>query len=169
MENRTDQILPAENHAQPQPNPELDAEEGLVSNRFLRGLLIILGTLSLGLGIIGIVLPLLPTTPLLLLAAVCYSKSSTRLNNWLLNHRLFGYYIRNYREGQGLPLKVKAKAIAFMWTTILVTIIFFVENIHLQGILIVIPFLVTIYLMHLPTLREPKPGSNPDFEGDHNS
>ncbi len=135
----------------PASDEEVDPNEGLVSSRFLRVLLIIMGHISLGLGVIGIVLPLLPTTPFLLLAAACYSKSSRRLNAWLLHHPWFGRYIRDYREGQGLPLKIKARAILLMWTTILVTLILFIRGLYLRVILILIPSLVTLYLLSLPT------------------
>ena len=64
-------------------------------------------TISLALGILGIFLPLLPTTPFLLLTAALYFKGSFRLYNWLLNHRYFGPYIRNYRENKAIPLRAK--------------------------------------------------------------
>ena len=65
------------------------------------------GTFFVGLGIIGIFLPLLPTTPFLLLAAACYARSSKRFYNWLLNNKWFGNYIKNYRERKGIPLQIK--------------------------------------------------------------
>ena len=65
-----------------------------------RKLLIFAGTLSLGLSVIGIVLPIIPTTPFLLLSAACYYKSSERMHKWLINHKLFGKYIKNYMEGK---------------------------------------------------------------------
>jgi len=79
----------------------------IISNRFFRYLLIISGTIFLGFGIIGIFLPILPTTPFLLLAAACYARSSKRFYNWLMNNRWFGNYIKNYRDGRGVPLKFK--------------------------------------------------------------
>ena len=70
----------------------------------MKTLYIVIGTISLALGILGIFLPLLPTTPFLLLTAALYFKGSSRLYNWLLNHRYFGPYIRNYRENKVIPL-----------------------------------------------------------------
>jgi len=72
-----------------------------------RKLLIIAGTISTAIGIIGIFVPILPTTPFLLLAAACYLRSSPRFYHWLVNNRFFGIYIRNYLQGRGMPLKIK--------------------------------------------------------------
>jgi uncharacterized membrane protein YbaN (DUF454 family) len=74
---------------------------------WIRILLIITGTLFVGLGIVGIFIPVLPTTPFLLLAAACYARSSRKFHEWLLNNRWFGDYIRNYLQGKGFPKKVK--------------------------------------------------------------
>jgi uncharacterized membrane protein YbaN (DUF454 family) len=70
---------------------------------WIRILLVIAGTLFVGLGIIGIFIPVLPTTPFLLLAAACYARSSRKFHEWLLNNRWFGDYIRNYLQGKGFP------------------------------------------------------------------
>ncbi len=82
----------------------------------------LLGILSLALGILGIFLPLLPTTPFLLLSATLFAKSSERLYNWLLNHKIFGKIIRTYREGKPIPLKIKLTAVIFLWITILISV-----------------------------------------------
>ncbi|MBE6213258.1 MAG: DUF454 domain-containing protein [Rikenellaceae bacterium] len=80
--------------------------------------LVILGVVSLGLGILGIFLPLLPTTPLLLLAAWCFVRSSPRLYDWLLNHPHLGEYIRNFREHHAIPLRVKIVSVTLVWLTL---------------------------------------------------
>ncbi len=72
------------------------------------------GTISLGLGGLGVFLPILPTTPFLLLSAACYSMSSERMHHWMLSNRLFGSYIKNYQEGRGLPLRTKILTIPIM-------------------------------------------------------
>lgn len=128
-------------------------ETNIVSNMLLRVLLIIAGTISLGLGIIGIVVPILPTTPFLLLAAACYSKSSNRFYNWLMNNRWFGKYIRNYREGKGIPLKMKIYTTVLLWATILVSSIFFVDILFVRIILILIAIAVSIHILHIKTLK----------------
>lgn len=81
-------------------------------------ILIILGAISLGLAIAGIFLPLLPTTPLLLLTAALWIKSSDRLYNWLINHPVLGEYIRNFRQYRAIPLKVKIYSVTLVWVTI---------------------------------------------------
>ena len=84
----------------------------------VKTLFIIIGFLALGLGIAGIFLPLLPTTPLLLLAAWCFVRSSPRLYEWLLNHPRLGEYIRNFREYRAIPLRVKIISVSMVWLTI---------------------------------------------------
>jgi uncharacterized membrane protein YbaN (DUF454 family) len=93
-----------------------------MSEKLKRQLLLAAGTLSLAIGIAGIVIPLLPTTPFLLLAAGCYLRSSPRFYNWLMGNRWLGAYIRNYIGGRGMPLKVKLFTIALLWATIGVSI-----------------------------------------------
>lgn len=81
-------------------------------------ILTILGLLSLGLAIAGIFLPLLPTTPLLLLSAWCFFRSSPQLYEWLLNHPRLGEYIRNFRENRAIPLRVKVVSVSMVWLTL---------------------------------------------------
>ena len=80
--------------------------------------LTIIGIISLGLAIAGVFLPLLPTTPLLLLSAWCFFRSSPRLYEWLLNHPRLGEYIRNFREHRAIPLRVKIISVSLVWLTI---------------------------------------------------
>jgi hypothetical protein len=84
-----------------------------------RALWVVLGTLFLLIAAIGVVLPVLPTTPFLLLTAGCYARGSTRFHHWLLNNRVFGRYLRDYYEGQGIPLRTKAVSLLFLWGVIL--------------------------------------------------
>ena len=113
-----------------------------------------LGTISLALGIIGIFVPLLPTTPFLLLTAYLYSKGSKRLYYWLLNNKYFGEYIKRYKEGKGITLKTKIISIATLWITILTSIFFFVESIVISIILGIIAIGVTYHLASKPTYSE---------------
>lgn len=83
----------------------------------MRVFLVFAGTLSLVLGIIGIFVPLLPTTPFLLLSAAAYFKSSPRLYAWLMNHPQLGPYIRNFRENKAIPLRAKVISVALLWVT----------------------------------------------------
>lgn len=117
-------------------------------------LLIICGTVSVVLAILGILFPVLPTTPFLLLAAVCYGRSSPRFYAWLLNNRLFGKYIRNYREGRGIPLKQKIFTLVLLWLTIGSTIIFIAEAWWLRLLLLVIATGVTFHLVRIRNYKE---------------
>ena len=118
-----------------------------------RTLLIAFGTLSVILGVIGIFLPLLPTTPFLLLAAACYARSSDRLYRWLLNNRWFGEYIRNYREGRGLPLRLKILTILTLWLVIGFTALYAVSALWSRIILLAIMAAVTTHLVAIKTTR----------------
>jgi uncharacterized membrane protein YbaN (DUF454 family) len=118
-----------------------------------RRILIGAGTLSTGLGIIGILVPILPTTPFLLLAAACYMRSSERFYRWLINDRIFGAYVRNYIEGKGMPVKIKMFTILLLWLTIALTIVFGVQNIVIKIVLICIAVGVTA---HIALIRKRK-------------
>lgn len=127
------------------------------SNRTVRMLLRLVGTLFLLIGCVGIVLPLLPTTPFLLLALACYARSSERWYHWLITNRWFGEYIKNWHEGKGLPIKTKILMIAFLILTIgysaVVVVPFFIGKV----ILIIIAICVSMHVLSLPTL-EPSAG-----------
>ena len=84
----------------------------------MRIFLIIVGSVSLVLGILGIFLPMLPTTPFLLLSAAAWVKASPSLYEWLINHPVLGEYIRNFREHRAIPLRVKIISVSLVWLTI---------------------------------------------------
>ena len=129
-------------------------QNDIISNKIIRLLLIIAGTICLALGLIGIFLPILPTTPFLLLAAACYARSSKRFYHWLINNKWFGSYIKNYREGKGIPLKGKIMAISLLWITILISAIFFIKIFFINLLLIVIAFLVTLHIIRIKTVKK---------------
>ena len=116
-------------------------------------LYIILGSISLTLGIIGIFLPLLPTTPFLLLTAALYFKGSPRLYHWLINHKHFGPYILNFREHKAIPLRAKIISVSLLWVTILYCIIFVVEPLWLKFILFCIAVGVSYHILSFKTLK----------------
>jgi len=125
--------------------------------KLVRALFFAAGTVSLFLGAIGTVLPLLPTTPLLLLALGCYCKSSERMTRWVLTNKYFGNYIRRYREGKGIPLKTKIVALATLWVTISFSAFFIVNRWWIvQLILFAIAIAVSTHLIRLPTYKENK-------------
>ena len=118
-----------------------------------RNLLIVFGTLCVIMAVVGIILPILPTTPFLLLAAYFYARSSKRFYNWLLTNRWFGEYIRNYREGRGIPLTHKIISILLLWLTIIYAAWFVIPLLWLKVILVIIASGVTIHLVGVRTYR----------------
>ena len=123
-------------------------------NSFKRGTFIVAGTISLGLGAAGVFLPLLPTTPFLLLSAACYYKGSERMHRWLLNNKLFGSYIRNYKEGKGISKIAKILSLFLLWITIGYSVFFMVGSYVVQLILFAVAIAVTVHVATLPTLRK---------------
>lgn len=121
-----------------------------------RRLLVVIGTIFVGLAAIGVVLPLLPTTPFLLVAAACYARGSDRFSNWLLGNRLFGKALRDYREGKGLPPRVKISAIALLWTSIGLSAAFGTNILAVRLIVIAIAMGVTTHILTIPTSRRSK-------------
>jgi len=113
-----------------------------------------LGFITLIVGIIGVFIPLLPTTPFLLISAACFMRSSERLYNWLLNHRLFGKTIRGFREHHAIPLRTKILAVCLLWVTILASAIFYIDLLWIRIILLGIAIGVTIHILHFKTLDE---------------
>ena len=121
--------------------------------RAFRIFFLVAGTIFLGLGIAGIVLPLVPTTPFLLLAAGCYLRGSLRFYNWLLGTRWLGSYIRNYLEGKGISMAAKAFSISLLWITIGCSAAFATELIVVRAVLGVIAAGVTVHILRIKTLR----------------
>ncbi len=120
----------------------------------LRMVLIAVGILCVMLGALGIVLPLLPTTPFLLLAACCFGRSSPRFYTWLHSNRWFGSYLRNYRAGRGISRKHKQCALLLLWLAIGYSVLQVVDFWWAKAVLLGIALAVTVHLLRLPTLRE---------------
>jgi uncharacterized membrane protein YbaN (DUF454 family) len=119
-------------------------------------LLIAIGSFFVLLGTAGIFVPILPTTPFLLLAAACYAKGSKKLYKRLIQSRILGKYIRDYREGKGIPLSSKIFALTLLWVSIGSSVVFFVYNLLLQIMLLLIAAGVTIHLLSIKTYTEYK-------------
>jgi len=111
------------------------------------------GVIAFGLGMLGIPLPLLPTTPFLLLSAWFFARSSERFYSWLINHRYFGKTIRNYREKGGVAFGVKLGAIILLWVTIGISAIFAVSLWWVRALLLVIAVGVTMHISSLKTIK----------------
>jgi len=123
------------------------------SNGFRRVFYLVGGSASLLIGIIGIVVPILPTTPFLLLSAFCYSRSSVKIYNWLLTNRWFGVYLSRYRDKQGIPLRVKLSTLAFLWGSIAVSGCLLVSTVQwwMYVALLLTGFGISLHLLMLKT------------------
>ena len=117
----------------------------------IRTLLLAIGWLSVILGIIGIFLPVLPTTPFLLLAAACFARSSRRFSLWLVEHPRLGPWVRDYLDGQGIPLKAKIYSIALMWASISLSC-YLVPVLPARLFMLCSGTLVTLYILKQKTL-----------------
>lgn len=125
----------------------------------LRYLLLACGWIALAFGTVGIFLPILPTTPFVLLAAACFLRSSERLHRRLLEHPVLGPPVRNYLAGRGLTRRTKFVAIAMLWASVLGSAFFCVPSLALDLLLIAIAAAVTRYLLRLPTNDVPSGGT----------
>ena len=123
-------------------------------NKVKRGFYFVFGTVFWSLGGLGVFLPVLPTTPFLLLSAACYYRSSKRMHIWMLNNRWFGNYLKNYAEGKGISLKAKLFTLSLLWMLIIYSVFFAVNNTIVQLVLLSIAIGVTVHLIRLPTLKE---------------
>jgi len=132
-----------------------------MSSRVFRAILIACGSLCVVLGVIGIFVPLMPTTVFLLLAAACYARSSERHYQRLVSNKWLGEYIRNSREGRGMTRRQKAVTLALLWAGIGATAAFSVESAWVRLLLVAIAAGVTIHVARLPIAppaRLPAPG-----------
>ncbi|OFY89264.1 MAG: hypothetical protein A2266_07025 [Bacteroidetes bacterium RIFOXYA12_FULL_40_10] len=119
-----------------------------------RQLYIILASIFVGLGALGIFIPLLPTTPFLLLATYFYMNSSKQRLRWLLSNRYLGPYIRSYLSKEGIPLRLKIRTLTLLWVTILYATFFATDKLHVQIILIIIAISVSTHLILKKTRKK---------------
>ena len=118
-----------------------------------RWILIVLGSIFVAIAVVGIFVPLLPTTDFLLLAAACYIRSSDKMYNKLINNPVFGPAIKNYSEKRGMSNNDKIKAIAGIWIFIAISAVFFIEKIWLDLTLYAIALGVSLYLLSLKKVK----------------
>jgi uncharacterized membrane protein YbaN (DUF454 family) len=117
----------------------------------VRGVLVVVGTVSVTAGVAGAFLPVLPTTPFLLLAAACYARASRRFYNALLNNRTFGPTILEWQEHRSMAYRTKITAIVLMALTLTVSIVFFVEPPWLQAALALFGVVLAVYMYRIPS------------------
>jgi len=111
------------------------------------------GVIAVGLGAAGIVLPLLPTTPFLLLAAACFFRSSDRLYNWLLNHKRFGHYIKQYREHRAISRQTKLATLVLLWGALAFSGLVVMETLWVRILLLAVGVGVTLHVLSMKTLK----------------
>ena len=121
---------------------------------FYRYLYLVSGVLLVAVGVIGIFLPILPTTIFLILASACFVKGSPKANDWLRNHKILGVYLKNYQDKSGLTVKAKILNISFLWLMILTSAYFFTEEIFIRLLLLAIAIGVTTHLLMVKTKKD---------------
>jgi uncharacterized protein len=121
--------------------------------RVIRLLLISCGTISVGIGVVGIFVPLLPTTPFLLLAAFLYGRSSERFYNWLVGNCWIGDYLRRYYERRCMSCRHKVITLALLWAVTTSTGILTVDAWWARGVLAGVAIAVTFHILVLPAER----------------
>jgi uncharacterized membrane protein YbaN (DUF454 family) len=129
-----------------------------------RYLLLAVGWIALGLGVVGIVVPVLPTVPFLLLAAACFMRGSERLHHWLVTHPVFGHHLADYVAGRGLRLWVKVAVLLLLWASILLSVVLFVPLLWADIVMVAVAIAVSVHILTLPTCPPgpPRGGSRGD-------
>jgi len=133
-------------------NKESSTELKIHHKPVIRWTLLTAGTIFVGIGILGIFLPLLPTTVFFLMAAWCYARSSHRFYEWLHHNRFFGKYLKNYREGKGVTVFSKVSTILVLWGGIIYSIVV-TDSPAIQLILLAIAIGVTVHIIVIPTFK----------------
>lgn len=110
-----------------------------------------LGVTLFGIGAVGVVVPVLPTTPFVLASFFCFGKSSKKAERWISNNRYFGSYIENYKTKKGVPLDIKIKSVVFLWIMLILSFIFFFNQNYIFILLIIVGTAVTAHILLLKT------------------
>lgn len=113
--------------------------------------LLLLGFIFLGMGMIGIILPLVPTTPFLIVASLCFVRGSSKMNTWLLSHPIVGNYLRNYLDEKAIKKEHRIKTLLFLWSTLLISA-FLIDITVMKIFLVIIGATVSLHLMRLKTI-----------------
>ena len=149
----------------PAPDPETPIDPadlpGTLTHRerVIRAFWVTLGVISLVLGFIGIFLPLLPTTPFVLLAAACFARGSEKFHHWLITHERFGPLVRDWQAHRSIPFRAKCLALSMMWTSMSITAWLLRARPVSSLTLIAIGIAVTVWMVRLPTRP---PGGYPE-------
>jgi uncharacterized membrane protein YbaN (DUF454 family) len=126
---------------------------GSVGEKTLKLIYNIIGTVSLVFAFIGIVLPIIPTTPFVLLSAACYYKGSERLHGWLSRNEVFGPIIRDYEEHRGMRKATKVKALTVMWAAVLASALLILDTLTMRALVLLIAVIGTVSMLRIKTIE----------------
>jgi hypothetical protein len=126
---------------------------GSVGEKTLKLIYIIFGTVSLVFAFIGVVLPVIPTTPFVLLSAACYYKGSERLHGWLSRNEVFGPIIRDYEEHGGMRKATKIKALTIMWMAVLASALLILDTLTMRALVVLVAFIGTVSMLKIKTIK----------------
>tara|TARA_B100000405_G_scaffold285890_1_gene232931 strand:+ start:105 stop:512 length:408 start_codon:yes stop_codon:yes gene_type:complete len=129
-------------------------EAKLRENKLSRVFWFSLGMIFTGIGLIGVVIPGLPTTPLMILAAACFAKSSQRFYNWIINNRMFGEHVKNYREGNGIPKRSKPVILGTMWAFVLFAVFIAIPDSAPEisrNATVILAVIGTVFILRIPS------------------
>ena len=118
------------------------------SNPIIKALWVIAGSVFVVLGAFGVILPGLPTTPFLILAAACYIRSSQRLYDWLIANKTFGPYLRDYREGKGIPKRAKKIALIMMTIFVGYAVLFALDDLFVRIVVLILGMIGFFYVAY---------------------
>lgn len=124
------------------------------TNPMMRWIFIISGVVLVGIGILGMFLPLLPTTIFFILAAWCFARSSEKYYRWIHTNKYFGKYLSDYQSGKGMPIKSKIFSIAFLWAGLLVSFFLLTDNLYIRILLAAIGIGVSWHIIYIKTAKE---------------
>lgn len=130
-------------------------EAKLSENKLSRVFWFSLGMIFTGIGLIGVVIPGLPTTPLMIIAAACFAKSSQRFYNWIINNRMFGEHVKNYREGNGIPKRSKPVILGTMWAFVLFAVFIAIPESAPEisrNATVILAVIGTVFILRIPSL-----------------
>jgi len=116
----------------------------------------VIGFIIMSIGLVGIVIPGLPTTPLMILAAACFAKSSQKFYDWIIYNKMFGHHVKNYREGKGIPRKSKPVILGTMWTFVLVAVLIAIPDSAppvSKISTLILAAIGTIFILRIPDLQ----------------
>ena len=142
-----------------EPNQVVDSihQVDLDRSKISRLLWFTAGFIVMTIGLIGIIVPGLPTTPLMILAAACFGKSSQRFYDWIINNKMFGQHVKNYREGNGIPKKSKPIILVTMWTFVLFAVLIAIPDSAppvSKIATLVLAVIGTIFILRIPNLSQ---------------